>query len=151
MEETPSEVDLDSNCSEYLQTPKKRRKIWARTSRSARPTTKLNVEVDIEPEVESRSKRSSRHNPSFVALKDLCVICQKEKTGPGKRRRREPLVKCSNLGQRLLEAARLRQHDRLLLHLKGGIDNVAADVVYHRSSYQIFTNTNIELPPRFFN
>ena len=91
MEETPSEVDLNSDCSEHVKTPKKRRKIWARTRRSAKPTTKLNVDVNIETEVESRSKRSSRHNPAFVALKDLCVICQKEKTSPGKRRRREPL------------------------------------------------------------
>ena len=29
----------------------------------------------------------------------------------------------------------------MLLHLQGGIDNVAADVVYHRSCYQVFTNT----------
>ena len=139
MWDTPSEVDLYGDCSEYVPMPKKPCKTLTRVQRSARPTKKLNVEVDIKPEVESTLKRSTHHNPALVVLKDLCVICQKKKTSPGKVKGREMLVKCSNLGQRLSEAARLCQHDRLLLHLQGEIDNVAADVVYHRSC--CFTNT----------
>ena len=68
-------------------------------------------------------------------------VCQTEKTHPKNRRRVEPLTKCTNLGSTLLDAARLQQKERVLIYLEGlGVDSVAAEVVYHRSCYQEFTN-----------
>ena len=71
-----------------------------------------------------------------------CVICQVEdKKLVNDRRRNEPLILCTNLRSTLLNAARLQQHDRLLLLLDtGGGDNVAADILYHRSCYGVFTH-----------
>ena len=69
------------------------------------------------------------------------MVCQKEKTHAKDSRCLEPLTQCTNFGSTLLEAARLHQRERLLIYLEGlGVDNVAAEVVYHRSCYQELTN-----------
>ena len=73
------------------------------------------------------------------------MICQgKEKPlkRGGKRRRAESegLSTCALIQpQTLIDAATLRQDERLLFYLEG-LDAVAADVVYHRSCYKEYTN-----------
>ena len=55
------------------------------------------------------------------------------------RRRKEPLTLCTQICP---DTARIRQHERLLLHLESScVDGVAADLVYHRSCYKTFTNS----------
>ena len=65
---------------------------------------------------------------------------------PKDQRRVEPLKKCTNLGSMLLDAACLQLHvrERVLIYLEVlGVDNVAAEVVYHHSCYQEFTNKRV--------
>lgn len=90
-------------------------------------------------------RQSRRRDPQYQTAPELCIICQQPSKRQAKnRRRKEPLIKCSNLGSRLLDAARLHEDDRVVLFLEGrGVDNVAGDVVYHRSCYQSYTNPKV--------
>ena len=74
----------------------------------------------------------------------MCIICQKEKRGRAKRdskdrRHTEKLTTCTSLHGTLRNSATLRDDQRLLVYLVGG-DDVAAEVKYHRSCYQRYTN-----------
>ena len=72
----------------------------------------------------------------------LCVICQKDrKPLSDNRRKAEPLTLCEQIKpSALLNAINFHQTERLLALFIKDFDAVAADVAYHRSCYQWYTN-----------
>ena len=56
---------------------------------------------------------------SLAMVKELCVICQQsQKNHRSDCRRKEPLVKCTQVTpETMLRAAHLRQDERILVHL----------------------------------
>ena len=73
--------------------------------------------------------------PKVKAL--ACLFCLKQgyKRQKGKS---EPLTDCQTFqaSERILQAARLRNDERVLCELEGGPDAIAAEVVYHLSCYR---------------
>ena len=153
-----STVDGDK---EYVRTPQARRTRVRKarrlsTARQSRASKSAPASATSKPSAQSQgtstdrdktsstTRQSRRCDPRYKTVPDLCVLCQTEKTRPKDRRRVEPLTRCTNLGSTLLDAARLQQKERVLIYLEGlGVDNVAAEVVYHRSCYQEFTNKRV--------
>lgn len=70
-----------------------------------------------------------------------CWICQKEKTDPKDRRRKEKLVNCEtdSAGQNLLRTAIARCDQRLIVALTDK-DPVALEVCYHKSCFRAYVN-----------
>ena len=60
--------------------------------------------------------------------------------------KKEPLTKCTRIEPTaLLKVARLREDERIIVHLRlEGVDAVAANVVYHRSCCQEYINPKIK-------
>ena len=79
MAETRSEVDLDSDFSEYVQTPKKRRKNLGKNLEISKPDYETECGSRHRARGRSKIEKELRHNIALVILKDLCVMCPKEK------------------------------------------------------------------------
>ena len=71
-----------------------------------------------------------------------CIICKTNQyvKDPGTRKRKvEKLMNCETIsGGQLLNAAKMKQDERLLLHIRGK-DLVAIEVKYHKSCYLRYT------------
>ena len=78
-------------------------------------------------------RKNLRSNQALNTDKRMCIICQKDKRNTRNHGRNEPLSVCTNLKDTLLKAAKLHQDDRIIMQLESVLDNVAADVLYHRS------------------
>ena len=85
-------------------------------------------------------RKNLRSNQALNTDKRMCIICQKDKRNTRNHGRNEPLSVCTNLKDTLLKAAKLHQDDRIIMQLESVLDNVAADVLYHRSCYQAYTH-----------
>ena len=94
--------------------------------------------VAFELQADSRSTRSSL----LVTEMQKCSICQSEKTDGKDRRRKEKLTLCETMqaGTTLLEAAKIRGDQRLIVALSGQ-DPIAIELRYHRTCYRTYTNT----------
>ena len=90
----------------------------------------------IEMEVEVPLTRSCLQSTDIKQ----CIICQKEKTDSKDRRRKEKLTLCQTMmaGASLIEAAKVRDDQRLVLMLSDE-DPIALEVCYHRSCYRSYT------------
>lgn len=139
------ETDLDlereeDSDTEYAGTPRKRRK----TRRPPRTTAVCKPPSSAErgsPKRVEQKRASRRIDTQFQTDESRCIICQQEKRDKGKNRRLfEKLTTCTSLRGTLRNAATLRANQRVLLNLVGG-DDVAAEVKYHRSCYQRYTNS----------
>ena len=77
------------------------------------------------------------------------IICRKDKYLKSGTRSKEGLSKVQTLqGGRLLEAARAKQRNDILVHLEGsGQDLVALEARYHHSCYLSLTRTVTKEPP----
>ena len=96
---------------------------------------------DDEPSLK-KGRRHSRLNVEQTVLKK-CIICQNErKTAPKKSSGRyEDPTDCVTFkaGDTLLNAAKIREDNRLILALEGQ-DYIAIEVRYHRTCYQRYTH-----------
>ena len=126
-------------------TPKKRRK----QNGSSRERTTIHEPPasasDESPVHDVSQKRTSRGlDDQFQTDASRCIICQQEKRDRAKRDTKghhclEKLTNCINLGDTLCNTAMLCDDQCVLLYLVS-VDAVAAEVMYHRSCYQCYTN-----------
>ena len=107
------------------------------TSMSTLSEATCSTSVSESPAQVSRFSRSAVD--STVLRK--CIICQDKKKDPKDRRRDERLSSIEmNMGANtLLQAADIRQDERLLIALKDQ-DLFAIEVVYHKSCYKSYTH-----------
>lgn len=93
--------------------------------------------AEQEEESDVRLTRSSLQS----TIIQMCWICQAEKTDTKDRRRKERLTNCQtmNAGSTLLDAAKARNDQRLMVALHNK-DPVAVEVCYHKSCYRYYTN-----------
>ena len=100
------------------------------------------VDPDLPPAklVCSRDQRRTRSSLPRTDLKK-CLICQEDKRDGRDRRRLEKLTRCEgdSTPGKLLNAAQIRRHDRILLEIDQQ-DLWAKDILYHVLCYKVFTS-----------
>lgn len=96
-----------------------------------------NVLSTDEKQGDSRLTRSS----TVTKQPKKCAICQDEKPDSKDQRRKENLTICETMeaGRTLLEAAKIRGHQSLIVALNDK-DPIAIDLCYHRTCYRTYTN-----------
>ena len=100
------------------------------------------VDPDLPPAklVCSRDRRRTQSSLPRTDLKK-CLICQEDKRDGRDRLRLEKLTLCEgdSTPGKLLNAAQIRRHDRILLEIDQQ-DLWAKDILYHVSCYKVFTS-----------
>ena len=106
---------------------------------SKRGTLSPNVSSVVRPST-SRPSRTRK-----LPLKAACIICQKAQRRSGSKL--EILSQCltTQASEKLLEAAKAKQDERILLELRG-IDLIAAKIKYHKTCYGGYTRSKNTTP-----